>query len=262
MIPPPFADPPVAALAAAAASIGLLHTLAGPDHYVPFIAMAKAGRWSRGKTVAITLLCGVGHVLGSLLLAAGAVALGRSFEAAAAGVDGLADVRAGLATWLLIGFGGLYALWGLKQAARGRVHAHAHAHADGTVHAHPHAHEAPEHLHAHSAGTAAPAVASAVSPARRSVTPWILFTLFLFGPCEPLLPLLLAPELAGQPAAFLPIVLAFTAATLVAMLACVAVGLRSAALLDRPRFAGLARFQHALAGLLVLGCGVAMKFGL
>jgi len=260
VIPPPLADEPVAALAAAAASIGLLHTLAGPDHYVPFIAMARAGRWSGRKTVTVTLLCGLGHVLGSLLLALGAVALGRSLEGAVAGVTGLADVRAGLATWLLIGFGGVYAAWGLKQAARGRVHAHVHAHADGTVHLHPHAHEEPAHLHAHGVA-AAPGVAGA-EPRRRTLTPWLLFAIFLFGPCEPLLPLVLAPELAGQSAAFLPIVLAFTAATLAAMLACVAIGLRSAALLDRPRFAGLARFQHALAGLLVLGCGVAMKYGL
>ncbi len=45
-----------------AASLGLLHTLLGPDHYLPFAMMARAGRWSRAKTAFITLACGLGHV--------------------------------------------------------------------------------------------------------------------------------------------------------------------------------------------------------
>jgi hypothetical protein len=137
------------------------------------------------------------------------------------------------------------------------------------VHAHLHAHEAPEHLHPHgvaSADATVPASATGSVPGfvatpRSAVTPWVLFSVFLFGPCEPLLPLLLAPEIASRPAARLPMVLAFTAATLVAMLACTFVGLRSAVLLDRPRFAFVARFHHSLSGLLVLGCGVAMRYG-
>ena len=33
-----------------AASIGFFHTLFGPDHYLPFIVMAKARKWSMVKT--------------------------------------------------------------------------------------------------------------------------------------------------------------------------------------------------------------------
>ncbi|MCK4502889.1 MAG: hypothetical protein KAU22_07615, partial [Desulfuromonadales bacterium] len=55
-------------LAGTAASIGFLHTILGPDHYLPFIAMAKARSWSGAKTAVITILCGLGHVLGSILL--------------------------------------------------------------------------------------------------------------------------------------------------------------------------------------------------
>jgi len=36
--------------------VGILHTLFGPDHYVPFIALAKAHHWSLKKTTWITLL--------------------------------------------------------------------------------------------------------------------------------------------------------------------------------------------------------------
>ena len=33
-----------------AASIGFVHTLLGPDHYLPFVAMSRAGGWSARKT--------------------------------------------------------------------------------------------------------------------------------------------------------------------------------------------------------------------
>ncbi|HEX7375587.1 MAG TPA: hypothetical protein VF278_00670, partial [Pirellulales bacterium] len=50
------------ALSLAALSIGFLHTLFGPDHYIPFVAMSRVGGWSRSKTLLITLLCGLAHV--------------------------------------------------------------------------------------------------------------------------------------------------------------------------------------------------------
>jgi hypothetical protein len=34
-------------LAGAAAGIGFIHTVIGPDHYLPFIVMAKARKWTR-----------------------------------------------------------------------------------------------------------------------------------------------------------------------------------------------------------------------
>ena len=37
----------IAILTATAASIGFFHTLFGPDHYLPFIVMAKANNWSK-----------------------------------------------------------------------------------------------------------------------------------------------------------------------------------------------------------------------
>src|SRR3989304_1685413 len=67
----------LALLAATAAGIGFLHALLGPDHYLPFVLMGRAGRWSRVKTLTITFFCGVGHVGSSLLLAAGGVGAHR-----------------------------------------------------------------------------------------------------------------------------------------------------------------------------------------
>ena len=39
-----------------AASIGFVHTLLGPDHYLPFVAMGQPARWSTRRTLWITSL--------------------------------------------------------------------------------------------------------------------------------------------------------------------------------------------------------------
>ena len=49
------------ALSLAAVSISAVHTLLGPDHYLPFVAMSRVGKWSLRKTAIITVLCGIGH---------------------------------------------------------------------------------------------------------------------------------------------------------------------------------------------------------
>ena len=59
-----------------AASIGFLHTIFGPDHYLPFIVMSRARNWSLPKTGLITFLCGIGHIMSSILLGAVGIILG------------------------------------------------------------------------------------------------------------------------------------------------------------------------------------------
>jgi hypothetical protein len=66
--------PELTALLLTAASIGFVPTVLGPDHYLPFVAMSHARNWSRLRTIVITALCGVGHVLSSVVL--GLVGLG------------------------------------------------------------------------------------------------------------------------------------------------------------------------------------------
>lgn len=63
-----------------AASIGFIHTLLGPDHYVPFVAMGAARRWSTRRTLWITSLCGIGHVLGSVLIGLVGIGIGVSLH--------------------------------------------------------------------------------------------------------------------------------------------------------------------------------------
>ena len=63
-------------LCATAASIGFIHTIFGPDHYLPFIVMSKARKWSMFKTIWVTILCGIGHVSSSVILGIIGISLG------------------------------------------------------------------------------------------------------------------------------------------------------------------------------------------
>lgn len=53
-----------------AATLGFVHTILGPDHYLPFIVMSKARNWTTFRTVMITVLCGLGHVASSVVVGA------------------------------------------------------------------------------------------------------------------------------------------------------------------------------------------------
>jgi len=254
-----------------AASIGFVHALFGPDHYLPFVAMSRAGGWSTRKTVVITLLCGLGHVLSSVLL--GFVGIGAG--AALMTVEALEGARASWSGWMMLAFGLVYFAWGVRRAIRNRPHTHWHVHEDGTMHDHEHVH-AEEHLHVH-ATNVTPGMDGAAScevrsgstrcahgdrPQREgagaSLTPWVLFTVFLFGPCEPLIPFVMYPAAQGDLWGVVLVSAVFGAATLATMVAVVllaAWGVRSV------RLARAERYAHAMAGLVVLACGVAIKVG-
>ena len=99
-----------------AVAIGFVHTIVGPDHYLPFVAMAAARNWTRRKTLMVTALCGVGHVLGSVLIGIIGLLLGASLHR----LEWFEGLRGDLAAWALIAFGLVYMAWGLKQAWRSR----------------------------------------------------------------------------------------------------------------------------------------------
>src|SRR5687767_6381683 len=122
--------PDLGALSAAAVSIAFVHTILGPDHYLPFAAMSRVGGWSIGKTAWITALCGVGHVLSSVILGF----VGIAFGIVVLKLEHVEEIRGDLAGWLLLTFGLIYFSWGLARAIRNAPHLHVHA--DGTVHMH------------------------------------------------------------------------------------------------------------------------------
>lgn len=231
-------------LALTAASLGVLHTLLGPDHYLPFVMMARAGRWSRVKTVGVTLACGVGHVGSSVVLGGVGIALGATL----AHVHRLESVRGQVAAWALIAFGLVYFVWGMRRALRHQPHTHIHTHADGKVHRHVHVHE-DEHLHVHAADGSAPSLAR--------MTPWVLFTIFVFGPCEPLIPLLMVPMAQRDLGGVVLVTAVFGVATLLTMLTAVMVCQLG---VERLPLGPLERYTHALAGAALALCGAAIRF--
>ncbi len=209
-----------------AISIGVTHTVIGPDHYVPFIALARARGWTGGRTLAVTALCGVGHVLSSVVIGGLGIGLGTALGR----LEAIESARGEWASWGLILFGVGYGVWGLWRARRG----HGHRHLPGGG-----------HLHDHEA---------------RSVTFWTLFIVFVLGPCEPLIPLLMFPAAKHDWAGVWVVTGAFGVATIGAMCALVLAGRRG---LARVRLAGLERYAHALAGGIIAMSGAAIRlFGI
>ena len=64
------------ALLGTSIAVGFIHTLVGVDHYLPFIALGAAERWSLKKSLSWTTLCGVAHLGSTLVLIAAAGLLG------------------------------------------------------------------------------------------------------------------------------------------------------------------------------------------
>lgn len=227
-------------LTGTAATIGLVHTLLGPDHYLPFVMMSRVQGWSTLKTAWITVICGLGHILSSAVLGSIGIAAGL----AAARLESFETFRGGIATWGLIAFGGTYCVWGLRRALKGRRHSHVHLHADGTAHEHGHGHEG-EHAHVHKSRSDA------------TITPWILFTIFVFGPCELLIPMLMLPASAHSVSGIIWVTAVYGVVTLATMLCVVFLLLWSSKLLSLGR---VEPYTHAIAGATLCLCGIAIQF--
>lgn len=233
-------SPELSPLLVAATSLGFFHTLFGPDHYLPFIVMGKARQWSLRRTMSITFLCGLGHVLSSVVLGTLGVVLGVAVHRLVA----IESFRGEVAAWALTAFGLVYCLWGIRQAVRNQPHRHSHFHAGASEHEHAHVHQS-DHLHVH------------IETESVNITPWILFTIFVFGPCEPLIPLLMYPAAQGSVSELALVTLAFGATTIATMMGVVLVSMRG---IQMASFAWLERYMHCLAGATLFLCGMCIQF--
>jgi len=227
------------ALVTTAGFIGFLHTIFGPDHYLPFIMMAWARKWSTVKTTMITFLCGLGHIASSVVLGLIGVALGLAVK----NLEFVESFRGNIAAWLFIAFGLAYMVWGLRHAYRKKPHVHSHIHISEGAHTHTHGHEQ-EHIHIH-------------DKAAVSITPWVLFTIFVFGPCEPLIPILMYPAAKNGWFELIVVTCVFGTVTIGTMLVTVHLSLAGVNLLP---LAPVQRFAHSIAGATILLCGLAIQF--
>ncbi len=209
-----------------AVSIGFIHTVIGPDHYLPFIVISKARNWPVTKTLLITIGCGIGHVFSSVIIGVIGIAAG----AALGSLTAIEQTRGDIASDALIAFGLIYGIWGLWRAGKG----HGHKHLPGGG-----------HLDETSA---------------RSVTFWALFIVFVLGPCEPLIPLVMFPAVEHNWHGVMLVSLSFGLVTIATMTTIVFLAVRGLAVL---RMAFLDRYIHALAGGIIAVSGISIRlFGL
>jgi hypothetical protein len=218
----------------AAGAVAVVHTLLGPDHYLPFVMLSRARGWSRRRTATVTAICGGGHVAASLLVGA----LGLLLGATVGRLDRLEATRGDWAAWLLIAFGLAYGIWGARKALRTSKGIEPHDHG-GHVHVHTHG----DLPHGHAAR----------DPAGASF--WALFAIFVLGPCEPLIPLFVLPASRGRFGLALSGAAVFGVVTVGLM-----VGLVLAARfgVERLRLAPLERWSHTLAGAVIAASGLAV----
>ncbi len=197
------------ALVISAISVAFFHALA-PDHWVPFVALAKSSRWSLRKLAWVTWWAGLGHVVSSLLLGFVGLALGLALHR----LEGAEAWRGAAGIWLLIGFGVAYAVWGFKHAQ----HAHPHVSVDAAVKAY----------------------------AAKRV--WMLFAIMVFGPCEPLIPLMFVASQHGLPTVWL-ISAVFSVVTIAMVIGQSLLSYTGVRLIQAP---WMERYAHAMAGVVIV----------
>lgn len=214
-----MSDPSHAAtlLLGTSATLAIVHALLGVDHSLPFVALGRARGWTLARTLLVTAVCGAGHVASSAAIGALGVGLGIAADA----LLWLESARGELAAALLLGFGLAYAAWAVWRRIRRPDVAPPRAGASG--------------------GT--------------DVTPWALFIVFVLGPCEPLIPLMVVPGVAGDWLTAAAVVGVFGLLTVAVMLAVVAAACRGA---DLIRVGRIGRHADVAAGLVVAASGAAV----
>ena len=218
-----------------AVSIAFIHTIIGVDHYIPFIVLSRANNWGVKKTMLIVLVCGLAHVLSS-------VALGFAGIALSAGVSLLVDIegiRGEIATYFLIAFGLVYTVYGIRRAVKNKTHKHTNS--DGHTIIHAHSENAVSHEH--------------LGRKKKINVFWSLFLLFVLGPCEPLIPILMYPAATRNATALISVTTCFAVCTIATMLLMSLIGIKGIKLLKLDK---LERYSHVLAGSAILSCGLAV----
>jgi nickel/cobalt exporter len=227
-------DTTLTVLLGSAIGVAFIHSLIGIDHSLPFVVLGKANGWSLRKTLGLTTVCGIGHVLSSVVLGLLGIGLGT----AVANLEAIEASRGSLAAWTLIVFGLVYAGWAFARRRRSTRHAHQH---DGLVHTHTDGGTKHEHTTHH---------------ATAALTAWSLFIIFVLGPCEPLIPLLMIPAAGMGTGAVVMVTAAFGIVTLATMLSLVTLAYYG---LRLRRMHWIEQHAHVMAGLAIAASGVAIQ---
>ncbi len=222
-------------LAITAVSISFFHTASGPDHYLPFIVLSRARKWSISRTVLLTIVCGLGHVLSSVVLGLIGVYLGWQLNR----ISFFQDMRGNVSGWALLILGLAYTAYGFRQAYLNRPHKHFDVLQDEVF--------VFEHRHG-----------EIVMPDKRvKVTPLVLFAIFVMGPSEPLIPLLFFSGTHRSVTEVVVLISAFTLSTVITMTGIVLLGCYGYRFIQTEK---LERYVHAIGGSVVTLCAVGILF--
>lgn len=229
----------VALLSVTAISIGFIHTILGPDHYLPFVVLSEAKKWSTKKTMLITFFCGIGHVLSSVILGLVGIAIGISVTKLVT----IESFRGNIAAWLFIAFGLVYMIISIRNLTKNRKHTHSHFHLGGEKHDHDHDHH-DQHTHIHENEIV-------------KTTPWILFLIFVFGPCEPLIPILMYPAAQHNVSGAVIVSLLFSIVTISTMMLVVFAFKMG---FNKINLKPVEKYSHLIAGTMIFVSGLAIQF--
>jgi len=213
-------QPELLVLASTAATIAFVHTIIGVDHYLPLTAVATAKNWGMRKLAMVTTLIGFGHILGSVLLGFVGIAIRAKLDQ----LGLIESMRGEIAAWLLVAFGLVYAVWGLRHAYKKSArHSHTNRQSKG------------------------------FNLARLS--PFAILVIFIIGPCEPLIPILMYPAMTYSVAGMLLVTTVFAAVTMLTMLGAVMITSYG---LARLKDFSMFRFGHTACGATISACGLAI----
>jgi ABC-type nickel/cobalt efflux system permease component RcnA len=226
-------------LLATAFSIGFVHTIIGPDHYLPLALFAKANKWKKKKLYFSTVMSGFAHVIGTVILGFLGILIGISLNT----IDFIQESRADFATWVLIAFGFFYFLYGIRHARKSKMHSHEHSHGDFKhTHEHNHFHD---HSHMHTE--------------KSNKSFWVLFLFFVLGPCEALIPILMYPAAEQNYLLVTSVVFVFGITTILTMLVAVHFAYKGINFIN---FKKIENHWHSIAGATIMLSGAAILFGL
>jgi len=227
-------------------SLALFHTFIGVDHYVPFIALSKSNNWTIRKTIYIVLACGIGHVLGSVILGF----IGIALSAGVTSLVNIEDIRGIIATYVLIGFGLIYTIYGIRNAVKNKPHTHLGQDGQTIIHSHSINSENHDHL-----ANPAEQENKILKTKKTGNVFWGLFIFFVLGPCEPLIPLLMYPAATMNIFTLVLVTVSFSVFTIGTMLVMTLLGIKGFQFIKTEK---LERYAHALAGSAILICGISV----
>jgi threonine/homoserine/homoserine lactone efflux protein len=207
----------------------IIHALI-PDHWLPFVLMARTEKWSERRTVLLVALAGLIHVMVSFAVAAAVIMLGSSPARHLAERAGTSlELLAGL---LLVLFGLVYGIGAHYREARAHSHGGSGSHGPpGHIHAHGHLLERWFH---------------------GAITPGALVAIIGVSPCILLQPILFGAAARG-PLVTVATAAGFAICTLGTMVGVTMVASHGMRRLELPFFT---RYGDLLSGMLIAGIGI------